>query len=73
MALGETHVDLFGDPSQAGADQDTGQIQKHFRGFQVIRRLPFEQARHIGHLRIMEQQQRFARYAIANKTLAHRA
>ena len=71
MALGEAHVNLLGNPGQARADQDAGQVQEHFRGFQVILRLPVEQARHIGHFGVVEQQQRLAGDTVADKALAH--
>ena len=73
VALGKAHINLLGNPGQARADQDAGQVQEHFRGLQVILRLPAEQARHICGFRVVEQQQRLAGDAVADKALAHRA
>ena len=73
MPLREAHVDLFGNPRQAGAGEDAGQIQQHFRGLCVVFGLPAEQLGHVGDFRVVKQQQRFTGNAITDKTLAHRA
>ena len=70
MALGEAQVELLGDAGQAGTDQNAGQIQQHLRGLRFVLRLPAEQARHVVHFRVMEQQQRLSGDGLADETLA---